>query len=266
MFFFRNFGNKSLFFCACLREMLISYRKTAFCGCFSFAVGLLCFIFEIVLNLRCNVIMKKGYRIISVKAADIYRHEQKNGVKIGVLLPEKKSENYFGWFRNYLDYSLDSIELEKAYTRICRKKFSFQDERNNSYTLAVINVKFDYTYKAENGDIVSLKKLREHLYENGFKIKGVHYVRYKRSAGSSCEGTCLSIDERLYKSMAKWSAYGVEPNSDLASRESYKSLSLSSIIRTVKTPLEGILFVPDYKSTFTDKVVSVELQDGELIA
>jgi len=210
--------------------------------------------------------MRECYRIISVEAADIYKHEQENGVEIGVLLPEKKSEAYFGWFRNYLDYSLDSIELEKAYTRICRKKFSFRDERNNNYTLAVVNVKFNYTHKADNGEKVSLRKLREHFYENGFNVDGVHYVRYKRSAGSSREGTCLFIDERLYKSMTKWSECGLTPKNDLASWESYKSLSLSSIIGTVDIPLEGILFVPDYKSIFTDKVVSVELQDGELIA
>jgi len=164
--------------------------------------------------------MKKGYRIISVEAADIYRHEQEYSVEVGVLLPEKRSEAYFGWFRNYLDYSLDSIELEKVYTRICRKRFSFRDERNNSYTLAVVNLKFNYTYKAENGEAVSLKKLREHFYQSGFNIEGVHYVRYKRSAGSSREGTCLFIDERLYKYMAKWSECGLKPKSDLASWES----------------------------------------------
>lgn len=210
--------------------------------------------------------MKKGYRIIFVEAADIYKYEQGNGVEAGVLLPEMKSDAYFWLFKNKLDYSLDCIELEKAYTRICRKKFAFHDDRNNNYTLAVVNVKFNYTYKAENGEIVSLKKLRAHFYQNGFNIEGVHYVRYKRSAGSSREGTCLFIDERLYKSMAKWSECGLTPKNDLASWESYKSLSLSSIIGTVDIPLEGILFVPDYKSTFTDKVVSVELQDRELIA
>lgn len=210
--------------------------------------------------------MKKGYRIISAEAADIYRHEQENGVEAGVLLPEKKSEAYFGWFRNYLDYSLDCIELEKAYTRICRKKFSFVDEHNNSYTLAIMNVKFNFTYKPENGKPVKVKQLREYFYSNGFNVNDVHYVRYKRSAGSSREGTCLFIDERLYKSMAKWSECGLKPDNDLASWESYRALSLSSIKGTIDIPLEGILFVLDYKSTFTDKVVSVELQDGELVA
>lgn len=217
-------------------------------------------------NEKIDFYMNKGYRIISVEAADIYKHEQENGVAVGYKLPETKSDAYFWLFKNKLDYSLDSIELEKAYTRICRKKFSFVDEHNNSYTLAIINVKFNYTYKPDGGKPVKVKQLREHFYSNGFNVNGIHYVRYKRSAGSSREGTCLFIDERLYKHMTKWSACGLEPQSNLASWESYRALSLSSIKGTINIPLDGILFVPDYKSTFTDDVVSVELKDGKLIA
>ena len=210
--------------------------------------------------------MHKGWRIISVEAADIYKHGQINGVDVGLKLPAAKSDAYFWMFKNKLDYSLDSIELEKAYTRICRKKFSVVDEHNNSYTLAVINVKFNYTYKPENGKPVKVKTLREYFYSNGFNVNGIHYVRYKRSAGSSREGTCLFIDERLYKYMTKWSECGLKSQTDLASWESYKALSLSSIKCTIDIPLEGILFVPDYKSTFTDEVISVELKDEKLVA
>ena len=193
--------------------------------------------------------MKQRYRIISIEAADIYRQEQENGVSIGYKMPESKSDAYFRLFKIYLDYSLDLIELEKAYKRICRKKFSFQDKSGNEYTLAVINVKFNYTFKPEEGP-VKIKELREHYYENGFILDGVHYVRYKRSAGSSREGKCLFIDERLYKAMSKWSVCGLKPQTDLASWEAYMALSLSSIKGTIEIPLDGILFVPDYKSTF----------------
>lgn len=210
--------------------------------------------------------MNKGYRIIFVEAADIYKHEQEYGVAVGYKLPDVKSDAYFWLFKNKLDYSLDSIELEKAYTRICRKKFSFVDEYNNSYTLAIINVKFNFTYKPEDGKPVKVKQLREYFYSNGFNVNGIHYVRYKRSAGSSREGTCLFIDERLYKYMTKWSECGLKSQSDLASWESYRALSLSGIKGTIEIPLDGILFVPDYKSTFTDEVVSVELKDGKLTA
>ena len=210
--------------------------------------------------------MKQGYRIISIEAADIYRQEQENGVSIGYKMPESKSDAYFRLFKIYLDNSLDLLELEKAYKRVCRKKFSFQDKRGNEYTLAVINVKFNYTYKPENGKPIKIKDLRAHFYENGFYLDSVHYVRYKRSAGSSREGKCLFIDERLYKAMDKWSSCGLKAQTDLASWESYKALSLSSIKGTVDIPLDGILFVPDYKSVFTEEVISVELKDGKLVA
>lgn len=125
--------------------------------------------------------MKKGYRILSVEAADIYKHEQENGVAIGYKVPESKSDAYFRLFKIYLDYSFDLIELEKTYKRICRKKFSFQDKHENEYTLAVINLKFNYTYKSEESKPVKIKELREHFYQNGFNVGGIHYVRYKRS-------------------------------------------------------------------------------------
>ncbi len=210
--------------------------------------------------------MNKGYRIISIEAADVYKCERENGVAIGYKMPEDKSDVYFRLFKVYLDNSLDCIELEKVYKRICRKKFSFQDKNGNDYTLAVINLKFNYTYKLEQGKPIKTKELREHFYQSGFNLGGVHYVRYKRSAGSSREGNCLFIDERLYKAMEKWSNCGLKSQIDLASWESYKALSLSSIKGTVEIPLDGILFVPDYKSTFMEEVVSVELKDGKLVS
>ncbi len=206
------------------------------------------------------------YRIISIEAADIYRQEQENGVAVGIKMPGKNSDACFRMFRNFLDNSLDLIELEKAYKRICRKKFSFRDKFGNDYTIAVVNVKFNFIHRSENGKTVKIRQLREYFYENGFYIDGIHYVRYKRSAGSSREGKCLFIDERLYKAMAKWSECGLKPKTDLSSWESYKALSLSSLKGMVNIPLECILFVPDYKSTFTDEVVSVEIQDGALTA
>ena len=203
---------------------------------------------------------------MSVEAADIYKAETENGAAVGVQLPERSSDACFRLFKVFLDNSLDSAALEKTYTRVCRKKFSFADKYGNAYTLAVVNVKFNYIFKSEGGKPVNLKALREHFYTNGFCVNGVHYVRYKRSAGSSREGRCLFIDERLFRAMNKWSDCGLKEQKDLASWESYKALSLSSVKGTVEIPLEGILFVPDYKSTFTEEVVSVEIKDGSLCA
>lgn len=72
--------------------------------------------------------MKQGYRIISIEAADIYRREKENGVSVGYKMPENKSDAYFRSFKIYLNNSLDLIELENAYKRVYRKKFSFQDK------------------------------------------------------------------------------------------------------------------------------------------
>ena len=33
--------------------------------------------------------MRRGYRILSIEAADIYKHEQENGAVVGYRLPEK---------------------------------------------------------------------------------------------------------------------------------------------------------------------------------
>lgn len=208
----------------------------------------------------------KGYHIISLEAKDIYEQELINGVEKGYVLPSKNERVYFGLFKNVLDSSLDLIELEKCYQKKYRNnRFFFEDEYKNKYTLTIINLKFTYTYKDENNG-KDLKQLREHFYKNGFNIGGVHYVRYKRSSGSSRQGKCLFIDEKLLKSMEKWGECGLKPTGDLASWESYKSLSLSSLKGTIDIPLNGILFIQDCKSEFFEEVVSVEEKDGVLVS
>ena len=208
----------------------------------------------------------KGYHIISLEAKDIYEQELINGAKKGFILPTKDDRKFFDLFRNVLDYSLDLIELEKCYQKKYRNnRFSFEDEYKNKYTFTIINLKFTYTYK-DKKNRKDLKQLREHFYKNGFNLGGMHYVRYKRSSGSSRQGKCLFIDERLLKAMEKWGECGLKPTGDLASWESYKSLSLSSLKGTIDIPLNGILFIQDCKSEFTEEVVSVEVKDGALVA
>lgn len=210
--------------------------------------------------------MTNSYRILSIEACDIYKQEQANGKGVGLKLPQKNSDAYFELFLNKLDYCLDLIELKRVYEQICGEPFSLSDKFGNEYTLAVINVKFKFVYTPKTGEPVNTKALREHYYKTGFNVDGIHYVRYKRSAGSSRQGKCLFIDERLYAAMASWGECGLTAQNDLASWEAYKALSLSSIKGIVNIPIEGILFVPDYKSKFHDEVVSVELRDGNLIA
>ena len=77
-------------------------------------------------------------------------------------------------------------------------------------------------YKRSDKEIPSVVKkeeIRKTLYCNGFDVDGVHYVRYKRSAGSSRGGRCLFIAEPLYAKMMEWSSCGLSADnvSDQAS-------------------------------------------------
>lgn len=107
---------------------------------------------------------------------------------------------------------------------------------------------------------VKVDAIREELYRDGFDIDSTHYVRYKRSAGSSREGNCLFIAEPLYKDMMEWSACGLsaEEAEDQASWQAYIALTLSSIEKTIKLPKKAILIMQDKVSTFTDTAVCVK--------
>ena len=137
------------------------------------------------------------------------------------------------------------------------KKFYFVKTKSKS----VDKKKKETTIKVEKDK----KFVREWLYEHGFDVDGVHYVRYKRSAGSSREGNCLFIAEPLYKEMMAWSSCGLDESNitDQASWQAYISLTLSSIEKKIHIPRQSILLIEDQESVFTDKVIRVkECGDG----
>ena len=113
-----------------------------------------------------------------------------------------------------------------------------------------------------------IDEIRKDIYKSGFYCDGIHYVRYKRSAGSSRVGNCLFINEKLYSQMMKWSLCGLTIREgqavDLAALEAYISLTLSSIIDTIQIRPENILVIEDYKSVFKDHAVATRFVDGHL--
>lgn len=117
---------------------------------------------------------------------------------------------------------------------------------------------------------MSRAELREKLYEDGFVCDGLHYCRFKRSAGSSRVGKCLFIDDVLFPRMNRWSLCGLKfkdgQQADLAGLEAYTALTLSSIIGLIAIRPENILVIDDYDSTFSDEVIAVREQDGKLTA
>ena len=110
----------------------------------------------------------------------------------------------------------------------------------------------------------SCQDIREHLYTHGFDIDGIHYVRYKRSAGASRDGRCLFIAEPLYADMMAWSSCDLSADtaSDQASWQAYIALTLSSIENVIKLPKKSILIIRDRVSRFTDNVVCVKENDA----
>ena len=116
---------------------------------------------------------------------------------------------------------------------------------------------------------VTCQEIREHLYEHGFDIDGIHYVRYKRSAGASRDGRCLFIAEPLYAEMMEWSSCGLSADtaSDQASWQAYTALTLSSIESTIKLPKKSILIIRDRVSRFkADAVCVKETENHDLVA
>ena len=112
-------------------------------------------------------------------------------------------------------------------------------------------------------------ELRKLFYRDGFDFEGKHYVRYKRSSGSSREGKCLFIEERLSKDMSAWSKCGLKAedkyDENLVSYEAYQSLSLSSIEKIIHLDPHNILVVEDYDSIFEDEnSVGVDIVNREL--
>ncbi len=113
--------------------------------------------------------------------------------------------------------------------------------------------------------IFTAGQLRERLYQDGFVCDGIHFRRFKRSAGSGRTGKCLFIDERLYPRMHKWELCGLRIRDgqelDLAGFEAYIALTLSSIIGTIPLRPENFLVIDDYTSRFHDRVIATRAGD-----
>lgn len=127
-----------------------------------------------------------------------------------------------------------------------------------------------YTLAKNPKAIRQTSEIRADIYRDGFMCDGVHYVRWKRSSGSARVGKCLFIEEALYPEMHRWELCGLPVKEggeiDLAALESYLSLPTSSIIDTLTLCPENILVIDDFESVFTDNVVAVSEENGQLKA
>ena len=108
----------------------------------------------------------------------------------------------------------------------------------------------------------AMEKNRTILYEEGFDINNIHYVRYKRTASSARVGNCYFIQEKYKNKMEEWALAGLSYDNQKVkenpvSFESYQALTLSNICASVKIPKKAILIIPDAKSLFKDDCYAV---------
>ena len=149
------------------------------------------------------------------------------------------------------------------------------------FTNQIIQLKFDYSLHNETTEerkqrkidktsapptFLSVKDIRKKVYEEGFVIDGVKYVRWMRSSGSARVGKVLFINEVLKDKMNKLSDASVrlENEIDLASYEAYRSLMLSTKIDYIEIKPENILLIDDYDSEFMENCNVTEIVDGHL--
>ena len=197
---------------------------------------------------------KKEYeyiRIISLDGSHFFGEKKPTAFKNGKLNKD--------FFSGVLDDSLDTFELFRVYKKH-KAEMKYPCVTKDGLCRAIVSVSFNYTSRD-----MTLAKIREKLYREGFEIDGIRYVRYKRSAGASRDGRCLFIAEPLYEDMMKWSSLDLsaENVSDQASWQAYIALTLSSIESVITLPKKAFLIIPDRTSVLKEKAICVKKDSEE---
>lgn len=229
------------------------------------------------------------YRIVNLQACDLYQVVNGKMISSGITLKHKNKDGqlrnsrwmYTAMFNESMlcdkfEKLIDRGDVAKNIDGECIKKSDaiFPRATQNittQYTNQIIQLKFEYAVKNETVEEKRKRKadksikapkthttteaIRKYVYENGFEIDGIKYVRWMRSGGSARVGKVLFINETLVHSMDLASNAKVNLTSavDLASYEAYRSLMLSTKIDKIEIKPENILLISDWESVFTEK-------------
>lgn len=109
----------------------------------------------------------------------------------------------------------------------------------------------------------SREKLRKQFYTEGVSItwpskKGTQTIRYSmlyRTPAKAKMGSCMFIREELYDKAIKWLTMGLntqlpERNAKIVELSAYAPLTTSTIIQTIKIPVDDVLILRDQDSFF----------------
>lgn len=233
------------------------------------------------------------YRIVNLQACDLYQVVGGKMVSSGLSLKhinkEGEVKNSRWLYTAMFNESMLCDKFEKLIERgdIVKKSDAiFPKPKKNTttlYTNQIIQLKFEYSVKIEtveekrlrkqNKDIkapdtfMTREELREYVYQNGFDIDGIHYVRWMRSGGSARVGKVLFINEVLLHRMdlASNAKVNLSKEVDLASYEAYRSLMLSTKIDAIEIKPENILLISDWESVFKEKCNVTKVKRDKLV-
>lgn len=232
--------------------------------------------------------LNNGLKIMSIDATDLFQYDtdkhkvvpsnlssfydyvDENGKTIQLRKPNL--------FKMKLDASMGLDELGRQIADRRMTKEAIFKVRRKEATNQVVHVTFKYsTFKSttnekdEKGKVKKYKvdgytkeTIRDKVYENGFTIDGIKYVRWERSGSSARDGKCFFINQELEHAMNLFTDCGIKHNEEelnLASFEAYRALVLSNKIDDLVIKPENILLIDDVSSVFKEKVMYVGMND-----
>lgn len=199
-----------------------------------------------------NRYVRFGYEIKPGEMVDhrIVRHTPTGDLLIAIETFSKDSEQY------------DSVSDPIENALLCG--YFKYDAQNKYYTRTTVDIPY-INIDGIKTDQIGIRKM---LYKSGFDCDGIHYVRYKRSAGSSREGHCLFIAEPLYEDMIEWSRCGLPSETaefDRVSWEAYISLTLSSMQDVLSLPKNAFLILEDREEKVNEVAVNVKANEDKTL-
>ncbi|SHH36580.1 hypothetical protein [Clostridium grantii] len=136
-----------------------------------------------------------------------------------------------------------------------------------AYTLDIINVKYNKKYINKKEEIaVNTLDLRIWSYNNGFKFNNNLMKNWKRGSGKARVGDNLFMLNTIVDKSLVWARMDLDFTGevDIASVRAYESLTLSSLIGTIKFDPKNILVIDDYESKFNWKMSKTWLEGEQL--
>lgn len=215
--------------------------------------------------------MNKSVYIPSLEASTISSYGERTQLNYDGVLPlsldllkiERVARKHGRPFKTYHGITCTDVIID---VRFHKAEYEY-DKSSARYYLK--QDKYGKHYFASKGDDKVKKnpisQLRTNLYTNEFKINGMTYVEFKRSASKAKSGSHLFIWKNIYEELEdKNLKFEENELTDLTSLKAYQSLESSQIESTLEILPEQILLVDDIKDHLYKTNAAVIRYEGKL--